>query len=118
MQANNIVKFAEILHSFIIKETKKPVWAEKTPSNIYLTDIFVKCFPDAKIIHIVRDPRDVILSLMQRGHSEMTAASVWLTSVACIQKIRAHPNLLEIRYEDLIIETEKTLQKMKSQHLS
>ena len=69
------------------------------------------------MIHIVRDPRDVILSLMERGASVYKAAERWLTSVSAIHNYRKHPNVLEIKYEDLILETEKTLHRVSS-HLN
>jgi len=69
------------------------------------------------VIHIVRDPRDVILSLMGRGLSVSKAAERWLTALSSIHNYRNHPNVLEIKYEDLILETGKTLSRVSS-HLN
>ncbi len=112
--ANSIIEFVEIFYNYINSKTSKSIWAEKTPENIFLIKKFAEFFPDEKIIHIVRDPRDVILSLMKRGHSDVSAARVWLTSVASIQTISMNKNVLEIRYEDLISEPEKVLSRVCS----
>lgn len=112
--AKDLSEFVETLYGYLVKKTSKTIWAEKTPENIFFIEKFVQHFPDAKIIHIVRDPRDVILSLHKRGHSRFSAAKVWLTSVASIQGIKANKNFLEIRYEDLIEEPDRIFLKVCS----
>jgi hypothetical protein len=92
--------------------TGKRVWAEKTPQNIKLLGPFLAAFPEARVIHIVRDPRDVLLSLMQRTRPLLEAAETWLTSVAAAWKHRRDARVLEIRYEDLILSREATLERL------
>lgn len=40
----------------------KTVWGEKTPAHIHWVPTLLKWFPEAKIVHILRDPRAVFLS--------------------------------------------------------
>src|SRR3546814_7640869 len=40
----------------------KPRWGDKTPFYTPDIDIIRRVFPDAKIVHLVRDGRDVVLS--------------------------------------------------------
>jgi hypothetical protein len=117
LESNDIIEFTSRLKSHILEITGKSIWAEKTPTNIYLIGEFLKVFPEAKVIHIVRDPRDVILSLMSRGASISRGAERWLTAVSAIYNYRNHPNVLEIKYEDLILESEKTMNRVCS-HLN
>lgn len=42
----------------------KPVWGEKTPDHFMYVPVIKSLFPSAKILAIVRDPRDVHLSLL------------------------------------------------------
>ncbi len=42
------------------------VFAEKTPRNVFVVPFLLQCFPDARIIHIIRDGRDAALSLSKR----------------------------------------------------
>jgi protein-tyrosine sulfotransferase len=40
----------------------KSRWAEKTPDNLLHLEFLLELFPDARLIHIVRDPLDVAIS--------------------------------------------------------
>lgn len=51
---------AVLLH--IAVQRKVDYLCEQTPQNIFYTDDIKSIFPDAKFIHIIRDPRDVLLS--------------------------------------------------------
>lgn len=42
------------------------VFAEKTPRNAFIIPFLLRCFPDARFIHIIRDGRDAALSLSKR----------------------------------------------------
>ena len=42
------------------------IFAEKTPRNSFIVPFLYEAFPDAKFIHIVRDGRDVAVSLAKR----------------------------------------------------
>jgi hypothetical protein len=42
-----------------------PVWGDKTPSNNHFIKTIKKQFPLSKIIFLVRDPRDVVSSLLE-----------------------------------------------------
>lgn len=40
---------------------------EQTPEAAYLVDDILAAYPDARVVHIVRDGRDVVCSLLERG---------------------------------------------------
>ena len=71
-EMNDIVpKTNEIafIRNFIFKQAKKrnvPIIIEKTVSNTLRIDYVKKVFPEAKIIHLYRDGRDVTLSAKER----------------------------------------------------
>lgn len=96
-----IEALATRFHAHIRGLTGKPVWAEKTPSNSRTAALFAQHFPQGRVIHLVRDPRDQALSRMRRGANLDTAAWIWLTAVAAMQPLRGSDRLLEVRYEDL-----------------
>ena len=50
-----------------------------------------------------------MMSMMQRKSSMEYAASRWLMPVAVIQNYRANRQVLEIRYEDLVLKSHQTL---------
>jgi hypothetical protein len=45
----------------------KPRWAEKTPANVAVMPRILAFWPDARIVHIRRDPKDVYASLRKSG---------------------------------------------------
>lgn len=102
----------DIFENYINKRTGKFIWAEKTPRNIRVIGQYINRFPQSKVIHIVRDPRDVVMSLQKRGFSFLKSAEIWLAAVYSIQPYRNNKNFLEIRYEDLVCETNQTLNKV------
>lgn len=48
------------------------IWGWKDPRNTFTLDIWKEIFPEAKIIHIYRNPVDVINSLAKREASKIT----------------------------------------------
>lgn len=70
-------ELANKFENHILDYADKEIWAEKTPKNIYVSHLFLDEFSDSKFIHIVRDPRDVILSLIGRNYSIIEAAERW-----------------------------------------
>ena len=74
-----------------------------------------KCVPNAKVIHIVRDGRDVALSIMEARFGPKTvysAAQRWIMYLKAIEKINhslPKHKYYEISYEQLLQNPEKTL---------
>ncbi|MGH9436878.1 MAG: sulfotransferase family protein [Terriglobia bacterium] len=91
-------------------------WGVKAPVLIASVNRILKVFPNARIVHLVRDGRDV--SLSYRSVHEMgqpfgpkrifTCALYWVDGLRRIQKLKDRTKLLEIRYEDLLMHTDKT----------
>jgi hypothetical protein len=113
-QAADLPALAARVHEHVRTLTGKPIWAEKTPWNIRVVGKFLAAFPSAGVIHLVRDPRDVVLSLRNRDRQSglLPAAENWLTSVAAIAPFRERPNVLEVRYEDLCTAAEAALKRI------
>lgn len=88
------------------------VVVEKTPDHALWGDELLELFPDARILHVVRDPRDVCSSLLAAGRdwgshwaprSAYEAANRWNRYVEAARGIRPRGDdrSLEVRYEDL-----------------
>ena len=88
---------------------------EKSPNHVWTADGIAEVFPEARFIHVVRDGRDVAVSLLAAGDSwapqwkESSAASVqqaastWRRALerAAVVAPALDDRLLEVRYEDL-----------------
>lgn len=79
---------------------------EKTPSNVDHLETIVELFPEASIIGIYRDGRDVVHSLMQVqfGTDDPTAAAKgWVRSFRKLQAFAAGSDRIRVvRYEELL----------------
>jgi len=80
---------------------------ERTPWHVYDLELIGGVYPDARVIHIIRDGRDVARSLLSQGWGPTRmeeAAEEWRSSVTAGRfRGRSLGNrYLEVRYEDLL----------------
>jgi hypothetical protein len=119
-------EFDEVVRGFILKRMRARADAEtrwigdKTPSYTRNLTVLNRLFPTAKIIHIVRDPREVAVSRMafskragvdeactpgadQHRRTLEAAVESWLAAVTAVDAFaKEHPGLVhELRYRDL-----------------
>jgi hypothetical protein len=91
-------------------------WLEKTPGHIRSIDKILNYFQnEVKIIHIIRDGRDVTVSshpayLDRRKY--WVPADRWVTEVKKGLAFREHPSVHTLRYEDLIHDYEGEIKKI------
>lgn len=101
--------------AYALKKNKR-FWANLDISTLDEMDVAHQLFPGARFIHIVRDGRDVALSheTMPFGSSNtFDCARSWQQRISTNLKMGAMlaPQLYKVvRYEDLILEPESTLE--------
>jgi Sulfotransferase family len=88
-------------------------FGDKTPSHAaHLSRIF-EDFPDARVVHITRDPRGTALSL---SRMPWAASSLYANAAFCElerrQVSRRDPRILKIRLEDLLADARGTMSKV------
>jgi hypothetical protein len=71
-------------------------------------------WPDARYIHLIRDPRDVARSVLQKGWAGniYQASEFWIQAENCWDSLVTHltrDQVFEIHYEDLVRRTEAVL---------
>lgn len=89
----------------------KPYWGEKTPANIFHVDKLRAWFPDCAILHIVRDPRDMVSSLVRMSWSNRSvlfAARTWKRFNAA----GMGRDLYLVKYEELVSDPATALDKI------
>lgn len=86
-------------------------WSEKTPANVYGFDRILEHFDGhVRLIHIVRDGRDVVTSQHpSRPGKFWMRPRRWVEAVGAGVAHIDDPRLLTIRYEDLIADFESTV---------
>jgi hypothetical protein len=98
----------------------KARWGDKTPYYGMHIPKLLEWFPDAQFIHLVRDGRDVALSLFARRHdfsiyNTYFAGKYWqqFVEVGREHGARLRPTqYLEIRYEDILQEPRSALRRI------
>jgi hypothetical protein len=101
---------AELVHRYMAAfvAVSKPgarCWFDKTPQNIYGAAQLAADFPQARFVHIVRNPLDVAASLrigkVMKIAQLVGACSYWNESVTLMQQLKqlAPGRVLELHYE-------------------
>lgn len=85
---------------------------DKTPANSCLFFKFLQQFPNGKVIHIVRNPYDVIASLVSRGKDVYFACCLYLYNTQKGLLTKDFKNYLLVRYEDLVEQSQKTTENI------
>jgi LPS sulfotransferase NodH len=89
------------------------IFLEKTPGHALFMQEISDMLPDARFVHIIRDARDVVASLVRAGESwgsdwastsTVRAAAMWVRHVRAARRAGAllgAERYFEVRYEDL-----------------
>jgi hypothetical protein len=98
------------------KREGKPRWGDKTPAYIHNMVEIQGSLPEARFVHLIRDGRDVALSVSDRAMKPAPMSTIAQRWKRRITKAREQaPRLdhyMEARYEDLILDTEGTLKRI------
>jgi hypothetical protein len=124
--------FAHMIVSLLEKyreKTGKRRIAEKSPNNVFFFQHLHHIFPESPLIHVIRDGRDVVCSLLtmnwidpQTGRqveytrTARAAAEYWASAVRIGRTAGAQPAIspryTEVRYEAIVGEPVPTLQRL------
>ena len=106
----------ESLTETYMRRQGKQRWVEKTPTHLRCSAQVRRYYPDAPIVRIVRDPRDVALSLLNVpwGPSSFVAAVLqWqYFDELSASFFEADRNCLTLRFEDLVMNPESELRRL------
>lgn len=115
--------YAELIEWIVLQygnKHQKPapsLWVDQTPSNMKYAATLFSIFPRAKMIHLVRDGRAVVSSIMALGWfgSVDRATYYWLEKLShglAAESLYGPERILRVRYEDLVSSPEETLRSL------
>ena len=125
----------EVLRAVLDEEARrhgKRIACEQTPRNVFYIDDVLRLFPDAGVLSVIRDPRDVLLSQRNwwrrrfRGSGSLplrttaarwasyhpvTTSLLWRGGVRAADRSARHERVVTVRFEDLVTEPERELDR-------
>lgn len=109
-----------LFHEHLAERRGKGRWGDKSLHTEHHADQVFREFPSARMVHMMRDPRDRYASILkrydrpQRGVAPATGrwlASTWVAG----RNVRRYPDrYMVVRYEDLAARTVETLEAVCS----
>ncbi len=102
------------VHEQRAQAKNKSRWADKTPAYALILDFIDDLYPDCQVIHVIRDPLDVIDSWRRRvgNIKARQAVHAWpehVTAARAFGDAHSGDRYMEIRYEDLVAQPEKVM---------
>jgi hypothetical protein len=94
------------------------LWVDHAPGNVKYFSLLLEMFPEARLIHIVRDARAASSSVIPLDWGPNNAASAarwWVSFVArglAAEAMHGPVRVIRIRYEDLVARPEPTLKRV------
>jgi hypothetical protein len=91
-------------------------WGDKTPGYVKHMREIQSYLPEARFIHLIRDGRDVALSVLKQDWGPQTieaAAEKWRSRVLRGRSQQAYLGYyMEVQFEDLVLHTERELRRI------
>jgi hypothetical protein len=108
---------ARAFYDLYAERAAKPRWGDKTPIYVEHMREIEAALPEAHFVHLVRDGRDVALSRIRRALDEPPPAGRiaknWKRRIRAARKqARGLDHYMELRYEDLVGDTEPALRRV------
>ncbi|MDH3691074.1 MAG: sulfotransferase, partial [Gammaproteobacteria bacterium] len=120
--------------AFLASETQhndKQVSCEQTPRYLYYASEIMRALPDSFVIHMVRDPRDILLSQKNKwrrrslgatniprreavrawaNYHPYITANLWVSAIRSASQVQDHGRIATLRFEDLVNSPREALQ--------
>ena len=119
-QDRSYQKLVDYIGTTLMASRGKQLWGDKTPHYILQFEKLVALYPDAKFLYIIRDGRDVALSLLQKDwgpNNVYACAQQWIDGNSMevfrqTEALKAKGNLHYINYETLLTNPEQECAKI------
>lgn len=106
------------------EQRRRKRWGLKTPTNEFYAESIFRAFPKASLLHVIRDPRDVVVSMMKTKFVRRVELSMnpryfatngvlawWkMSAEVALENQRRFPNRYHVvKYEDITADTTETV---------
>ena len=107
-----------LLEEHFAEQLGKPRWGDKSLNTERYTALIFDAYPGARILHMLRDPRDRYSSSLKRWKVSRSgiggATALWLSTVKMAENnLERYPRqYMVVRYEDLVGQPKETLKRI------
>ena len=111
-------QFADVLRALFAcyrAQTGAIIVGDKTPEYLTQVPLLTRLLPESRFVHIVRDPRDHVLSMRKAWRKSVPRSAYrWKTQVRkyCDDVAATSTPQVTVRYEDLVTEPAATLTRV------
>lgn len=127
---------AALFEAFLRREAAEnngSIPCDQTPRNVFYIADILELYPEARVVNMIRDPRDVLLSQKKKwkrrflGGSDMpmketlrdwmnyhpiTISHIWRTAVTAADQFTQHDRVVSVYFEELLAHPEKTVESL------
>jgi len=135
MQKNQLYPLA-VFKTFLLHECEqagKKYPCVHTPRNVFYLKEILALIPEARIINMIRDPRDVLLSQKRRwkrrflgnkhiplkqvvrywvNYHPITISKLWNASVRAADFHQDHPHVFHLHFEELVVHPQEKIKQL------
>ena len=126
------IKIFNLFLKYSVGQNNSSISCNQTPRDVFYINEILENFPDAKIINMMRDPRDILLSQKNKwkrrylgassipfreavrsyfNYHPITISKIWNTSVSAALSKNSN-NIISIQFENLVENSEKEIKKL------
>lgn len=123
-QSGSVTEFVDRFMSHYAQSQGKQRWIEKTPGNVLHLDKIFSAWPNAKFIHLIRDPKDVYASCKQaqKWDTPLEFAKLWGKFFKAVEDFKrttakSQNGFVEVHYEHLVLSPQDTMRPLVTDFL-
>lgn len=105
-------KLAETIWNMTSVSLGKSRWLEKTPAHIYRIEQILRAYPDARILLLIRDGRNVAVSLCKRWGNFERSVQRWVDDNRAGEPFWNHLQVKKLCYEQLVADFENQISEI------
>ena len=127
---SNPLEIYKLFLKTVTVDNSAQISCEQTPKNLYYLEEILNFFPNAKVINLVRDQRDVLLSQKNKwkrrflgakaipfsevirsyfNYHPIITSRVWNSALLYTSKYLNHPKVKIVKFEDLLVNSEDVI---------
>ena len=126
------IKIFNLFLKYSVGQNNSSISCNQTPRDVFYINEILENFPEAKIINMIRDPRDILLSQKNKwkrrylgassipfreavrsyfNYHPITISKIWNTSVSAALSKNSN-NIISIQFENLVENSENEIKKL------